>query len=159
MRARAGQPGMDAAWADGCPLSRFWLLPGPRRWQGAAPAGRSGAAGTPAAGEAAHAGWPAAALADGTGHEDLSVQVTEGLAPGPVPVSWSPVCAAGRPVRWLLVMLPRLLEPSAAGRLGGQCWQRPAYAAPRMAPDPSLQGSALAPHHGARAREQDWGVP
>ena len=92
--------------------------------------------------------------------KDLSVQVTEGLAvPGPVPVSWSPACATGRPVRWLLVMLPRLPEPSAAGRLGGQCWQRPAHAAPRMAPDPSLQGSALALHHGARAREQDWGVP
>jgi len=126
MRARAGQPGMDAAWADGDPLSRFWLLPGPRRWQGAAPAGWSGAAGTPADGEAAHAGWPAAALADGTGHEDLSVQVTEGLAPGPVPVSLV-TCLCHRAAGSVAVGD----APSAAGAIGGRAARRPVPAAAR----------------------------
>ena len=100
--------------------------------------------------------------------KDLSVQVTEGLAvPGPVPVSWSPAGATGRPVRWQLVLVvvhPRVALPRAAYlRRDSRGWRSrgcgPRGSTPRMASDPSLQGSALAPHHGARAREQDWGVP
>ena len=45
------------------------------------------------------------------------------------------------------------------GGTGCRCRQRPAHAAAHGAPDSSLQGSALAPYHGARTREQDWGVP
>jgi len=50
--------------------------------------------------------------------EDLSVQVIEGLAvPDRVPVSRSPACATGRPVRWLpdlAVVLPRVALRRAA---------------------------------------------
>jgi len=47
--------------------------------------------------------------------EDLSVQVTEGVAiPGPVPVSWSPDGATVRPVRWLPVPAAALGRGSAA---------------------------------------------
>ena len=88
MRARAGQPGMDAAWADGCPLSRFWLLPGPRRWQGLLP--QAGVArlvrqplGKPLTLDGLWRHWLLAQVT-----EELSAQVTEGFAvPGPVPVS------------------------------------------------------------------------
>jgi hypothetical protein len=145
--------------------------------------------------------------------EDLSVQVTEGLAvPDRVPVSRSPACATGRPVRWLpvlAVVLPRVAlrraayprgssagggpagaarghgpagvvlrtaarppaawpgrrcpvrppEPPAAGRARLPYRQWPAHATPRMARLTLATGISLAPHHGAGAREQDWGAP
>ena len=40
---------------------------------------------------------------------------------------------------------------------GTRRWPR--SCTPHGAPDPSLQGSALAPHHGVRVRGQDWGAP
>ena len=78
MRACAGDRRRSRLGGYEYPPSRFWLLPGPRRWQGAAPqAGAARLARQPTPGEAAHAGR--------LGHrlpvqvtEDLSVQVTEG---------------------------------------------------------------------------------
>ena len=111
MRARAGQPVRGAARVDGCPPAGSGYCRGLRRWQGPAPAGRSGAAGTPAAGEAAHAGWPAAALAAVQVSEDLSAQVTEGLVlPGPLLVPDHLLMPPGGRrggCRSLLVVLPR----------------------------------------------------
>jgi len=98
--------------------------------------------------------------------EDLSAQVTDSFAvPSPVPVSWSSAGATGRPVRWLLVLLvvhPRVALPREAylrEPFPRAASRGAARAVARRAPDSSLQGSALAPQHGAGAREQDWGVP
>src|SRR5262249_49807126 len=116
IRVRVGGPAWAPLGRFGCPPSKFWLLPGLRRWQGAAPAGWSGAAGAPAAtGEAVHAGRPAAAPAAGTGHRRPVGAGDRGVAvPGPVPVSWSPDGATVRPVRWLPVPAAALGRGSAA---------------------------------------------
>src|SRR5215510_8726750 len=116
IRVRVGGPAWAPLGRFGYPPSRFWPLPGLRRWQGAAPAGWSGAAGAPAAtGEAVHAGRPAAAPAAGTGHRRPVGAGDRGVAvPGPVPVSWSPDGATVRPVRWLPVPAAALGRGSAA---------------------------------------------
>ena len=118
-------------------------------------------------GTAAHAGRPVAALAAGTGHRrpigaghrglggawsGVGVLVTcrchraaGAVASGPVGSAPSGRAAAGG--------LPAGNIPAGGGPA---CAAR---AVARRAPDSSLQGSALAPQHGAGAREQDWGVP
>jgi hypothetical protein len=108
---------------------------------GSAPSGSAAAAGI-SAGASPAGGGPAGAA---RGNGPAGVVLRTAARP---PAAWP---GRRRPVR------PP--ETPAAGRARLPYRQWPAHATPRMARLTLATGISLAPHHGAGAREQDWGAP